>query len=66
MVDVMLFVFFFPMFFLYITNITYINLLTKLTMLRLLQFILLTYNISFSKVDNTTHHRHNADTSTRF
>ena len=51
------------------TSLTVVTILTKLTlptMLPLLQFILLTYNIYFSEVDNTTHHRHSADTSIRF
>ena len=47
------------------TSFTVVTILTMLTMLLLLQFILLTYNTYFTEVDNTTHHRHSADTSIR-
>ena len=47
------------------TSFTVVTILTMLTMLLLLQFILLTYYTYFTEVDNTTHHRHIADTSIR-
>lgn len=44
------------------TSLTVVTMLKKLP---LLQFILLTYKRYFREVDNTTHHRHSADTSIR-